>query len=135
MKLIGFDKNILLQFTGYDLKENGLRSFLQEAYEEGTNMGELSKNMLLLLDWTESELLEEMRKEKNESIIKYYQSPLDDLQFEQLDGSTAIYLTGDNCRQPSEQLVIELAKRCWKNRGKIDDFLNEFSKFAKGASS
>ena len=92
-------------------------------------MGNLSKNMMILFDWDLDDLMEEMIKEKNESIIKYYQSPLDDIHFEQLDGSTALYLTGDNCRQPQEEIIQELAKRCYQNKPFIDDFIDRFSKF------
>jgi len=129
LKLIGFDKRLFLEFIGFSSGENDLSTFLQYAYEEGTYMGNLSKNMMILFDWDLDDLMEEMIKEKNESIIKYYQSPLDDIHFEQLDGSTALYLTGDNCRQPQEEIIQELAKRCYQNKPFIDDFIDRFSKF------
>ena len=54
LKLLGFNKDIFLEFAGYSTKTQAMRSFLQEAYEEGPNMYNFAKNMLLLLDWTDS---------------------------------------------------------------------------------
>ncbi|OGI06603.1 MAG: hypothetical protein A3F80_06160 [Candidatus Melainabacteria bacterium RIFCSPLOWO2_12_FULL_35_11] len=128
LKILGFDKNTFLEFTGYSNNAQGMRSFLQEAYEEGPNMYNFAKNMLLLLDWTDKNLLSRMKTEKKESIVKYVGAPLDDIQFEQLDGPTAIYLTGDNCQQPSYELVEKLANACLGNYEQIEEFLNTYSK-------
>ncbi len=128
LKLLGFNKDIFLEFAGYSTKTQAMRSFLQEAYEEGSNMYNFAKNMLLLLDWTDSDLLDKMKTEKEESIVKYISAPLDDIQFEQLDGPTAIYITGDNCQQPSFEFVEKLANACWENRKQIEEFLDAYSK-------
>lgn len=128
LKILGFNKDTLLEFSGYATKSQGMRSFLQEAYEEGPNMYNFAKNMLLLLDWTNSDLLKKMKTEKEESIIKYISAPLDDIQFEQLDGPTAIYLTGDNCQQPSLEFIEKLAHTCWNNNEQIEEFINSYSK-------
>jgi hypothetical protein len=126
LKLIGFDKDTFLEFAGYGFKKQGMRSFLQEAYEEGSNMFNFAKNMLLLLDWADGDLLDRMKTEKEESMAKYTQFPLDDIQFEQLDEITAIYLTGDNCQQPSFELTEKLVHSCWGNRKLIKEFLDAY---------
>ncbi|MBI3308064.1 MAG: hypothetical protein HYZ79_01665 [Candidatus Melainabacteria bacterium] len=129
LKLLGFDRKYFLEFSNYTNNSQGMRSFLQEAYEEGPNMYHFAKSMLLLLDWPENDLKNKMKTEKEKSTIKYMQSPLDDIQFERVDGSTAFYLTGDNCQQPSIELVEKLVCECWKNRDRIKEFLYTCSKF------
>ena len=130
LQLMGFSKQTLLEFAGFGAALNDLRSFLQAAYEEGLNMGSFNKNMLLLLDWPEYKLRKRMETEKQCSVVKYSRNPLDDNQFEQWDGLTAIYLTGDNCRQPSRALIKQLIIACWGNRGRIKAFLDRHSKFS-----
>lgn len=127
LKLLGFNKDNFLEFSGQVPDPQGMRSFLQTAYEEGKNMYNFAKNMLLLLDWPEKNLSEKMKTEKQGSIIKYMRAPLDNIEFERLDGQTAIYLTGDNCIQPSFKLVEKIACACWLNKEPIKEFLNTYS--------
>ena len=129
LKLVGFNKNRFLAFANYD-GDQGLRTFLQEAAEEGPCMGDFAKNMLLLLDWTESELERRTIIEKRQSRARYLQAPLDDLGFEAAEGPTGIYLTGDNCAQPDDAFNLALGRACIANKDRIQAFLGDFAKSA-----
>jgi hypothetical protein len=126
LKLTGFTTELFLEFAGYGLGSKGLRSAVQQAWEEGPNMGNFTEKMLALLDWPLPELQELMRAEKAQSGEKYSAAPLDPLRFEALNGPTSIYLTGDNCLQPSTELVEKLAANCWANRDQIKRFIDEY---------
>ncbi len=123
LKLVGFNKQNLLDFANYKADQQGMRSFLQEAYEEGPNMYNFAKNMLLLLEWSLDALEQKLSAERSASRSKYASAPIDDLGFEEATSYTALYLTGDNCKQPSPELSYKIAQACHKNLKRIDKFL------------
>lgn len=128
IKLLGFSKKTFLEFAGYNNEDQGMRSYLQEAYEEGPNMYNFAKNMLLLLEWSLDNIKAHLQKERLASHTKYKNAPIDDLQFEELKSYTAIYITGDNCRQPSFQLVKRIVTNCYENLDRLNDFVANSSK-------
>ncbi len=125
LKLMGFTQELFLEFTGHGA--GGSRAFLQSAFEEGALMERFAQNMLILLDWGLPELERSRNIEMKQSLLRYRQTPLDDAAFERLDGPTCIYLTGDNTRQPSPELVRSLAENCLKNLPMIEEFLAELA--------
>lgn len=125
LRLMGFSQKHFLEFAGYQPNDQGLRKFLQSAFEEGPRMEHLAQNVLLLLDWNAIELEKSMAIEKKQSRARYWQQPLDDLDFEGLNGPTCINLTGDNTGQPSPAFFTALAQACLKNRPAVEKFLAE----------
>jgi hypothetical protein len=124
---MGFSQKLFLQFAGYQPNDQGLRKFLQSAFEEGPRMEHLAQSLLLLLDWSLIELEKTMAIEKKQSRARYWQEPLDDLDFERLNGPTCINLTGDNTGQPSQPFFTALARACLKNRAATEKFLAQSS--------
>jgi len=127
LRLMGFSQKLFLEFAGYQPNDQGLRKFLQSAFEEGPRMEHLAQNLLLLLDWSPIELEKTMAIEKQQSRLRYWQDPLDDPEFERLNGPTCINLTGDNTGQPNRAFYAALAKACIKNRPAVEKFLVESS--------
>lgn len=132
LKLLGFNKQNLLEFANYRADQQGMRSYLQEAYEEGPNMYNFAKNMLLLLEWSLDSLEAKLGSERIASQSKYSSSPIDDASFEELNSYTALYLTGDNCRQPSFELSKKIAGACYKNLDRIKQFVAKSNKETNG---
>lgn len=125
LRLMGFSQKLFLEFAGYEPNDQGIRKFLQSAFEEGPRMEHLAQNLLLLLDWSPIELQKIMAIEKKQSRARYCQDPLDDLEFERLNGPTCINLTGDNTGQPNPAFFAALADACLKNRPAVERFLAE----------
>ncbi len=129
LKLMGFSQGTFLQFAGYGTADSqGLRTFLQSACEEGPLMEHFARNMLLLLSWSLPDLERSIRIEKKQSRMHYWLAPLDDIDFEYLDGPICIYLTGDNTAQVDPELVRMLAEACSQNLDRTKRFLEESEK-------
>jgi hypothetical protein len=97
LRRMGFDsKSFLLlhlSVLGHDAEE----TFIQNASEEGPYMGQLAKDLLALLDWPV------------ESLYKYAKRQISSrLTQSRTEKALVIYLTGDNCDQPSNELLTEI---------------------------
>ena len=125
LRLMGFSQKLFLEFAGYPPNDQGLRKFLQSAFEEGPRMEHLAQNLLILLEWSPSELEKNMAIEQEQSRARYWQAPLDDLDFERLNGPTCINLTGDNTGQPCPAFFTALAEASLKNRPSVERFLTQ----------
>ena len=125
LRVMGFSQKLFLEFAGYQPDDQGIRKFLQSAFEEGPRMEHLAQSLLLLLDWSLLELEKSMAIEKEHSRLCYWHSPLDDLDFERRNGSTCINLTGDNTGQPGPALVTALAEAALRNRSAVESFVAE----------
>jgi len=126
LRLMGFSQKAFLQFAGYGGNDiQGLRTFLQSACEEGPLMEHFARNMLVLLNWSLPDLERSMRIEKKHSRTQYWLAPLDDIDFEYLDGPICIYLTGDNTTQVDPDLIQTLAEACLQNAARTGKFLEK----------
>jgi hypothetical protein len=123
LKLVGFSKLHFLEFCNLPKDETGLNKFLQESTEEGQYMGDLARNILLMLDWPLSDLERRAEVERNYSQLKYKLYPLDDVKVELLNPQINIYLTGDNTFQPSEEFVAYILSQIEKNEATIDKLI------------
>ena len=127
LRLMGFNKPRFLQFCNLSPDEQGISKFLQEAYEEGIYMGDLAKNIFLLLDWTLEKIEAKVHIEKVHSLLKYNLKPIEDPYFEDLKPHIFIYLTGDNTKQPSLELCRELLTSLRGNKEMIQDFILRYN--------
>jgi hypothetical protein len=127
LKLFGFTKPLLLKFFNLTANEQGVNKFLQEAYEEGKYMGDLAKNIFLIIDWSAEKIESIVKTERVHSHLKYRLNPLDDLAFDNLNPRIHIYLTGDNTTQPSLDIANALVSYMEANKAKITRMLSDGS--------
>lgn len=125
LKLVGFTQESFLEFAGFGKETGSANLFLQDAYEEGEPMGQLAKNILTVLGWDISKLEEKALIERIHSRYNYRLHTLDDPDFEALKPFTLLNITGDNCRPPSEALVVKLLENCLINKEQISKELSE----------
>jgi hypothetical protein len=123
LKLMGFTKQLFLEFSKFNPDEKGLNLFMQESYEEGVYMGDLAKNILIILDWPLQEIKRRAELEKIHSTLKYKLKPIDDFWVDNLDPLVNIYLTGDNTAQPSDTLNLTLVQQMQTNEKWIQEYL------------
>jgi hypothetical protein len=108
LRLMGFTKSIFLEFCKLPPDDQGVNKFLQEAYEEGVYMGDLAKNIFLLLDWSLDKIEKKVAIEREHSRLKYKLYPIEDQWFDDLNPKVHIYLTGDNTSQPGSAIIQSL---------------------------
>lgn len=113
LQLVGFSSERFLHFHGYKDAEEGKHLFTQLAFEEGELMGNFAQTMLVLLDWPAEKLQQLMNEEKQKSLSK--KKP-------DFSHGTCLYLTGDNCFQPSDELLLEVARYTAQNRDRIKQY-------------
>jgi hypothetical protein len=99
---------------------------LQEAYEEGRFMGDLAKNIFLIMDWTFEKIESIVHTERLHSSLKYKLKPLDDIAFDNLNPRIHIYLTGDNTTQPGNEIISHLINAQEINRPKIEQVIANY---------
>lgn len=127
LRLVGFTRDTFLEFAGYGPRGEGLQTFLQLAFEEGPIMSSFAQDMVVLLDWKLKDLEARMKREKNQSRLSYWRSPVDPLEFEHSDNYTALYLTGDNTGQPSPQLAHSIVMSCIENQSAIEAYASLYA--------
>ncbi len=99
---LGFNASrfLHLHFGRYVVHESE-QQFLQDAFEEGPYMGQFAADLLSLLNWPASTLTQYAQKQRS-----YRESTVPP------DSSCAsalvVYLTGDNCAQPSVDFLNEV---------------------------
>jgi hypothetical protein len=125
LRLMGFTKSLFLQFCKLSPDDQGVNKFLQEAYEEGVYMGDLAKNILLLLDWALDKIEVKVNVEREHSILKYKMYPIEDQGFDDLNPRVNIYLTGDNTSQPGKELVHSLFTLQQANKPKMEVLIRQ----------
>jgi len=108
LRLVGFTKPLFLEFCGLRTDGQGLNQFLQESYEEGVYMGDLAKNILLMLDWSLEKIERRSAAERAHSALKCRLHPLDEPEIDNLNPEIHLYLTGDNTAQPSDEFIGRL---------------------------
>lgn len=123
LRLAGFDAARFLEFAGFNQNVQGTNWFLQEATEEGLFMEGLARIMLQLLDLDLDELLRLAARERETSRANYARTPIDPPEFERLNPIVAIYLTGDNTRQPRAKLVEAIYAHGLRHRDQLDQLV------------
>lgn len=131
LKLMGFSKLHFLEFCNLNLDESGVNKFLQESSEEGPYMGELAKNILLMLDWPLEYIEKKVNIERNYSKLKYKLYPLDDASVDNYNPIINIYLTGDNTFQPNSDFIAHLLTEIEKNEHKLATLMNDYTNSVK----
>lgn len=97
MRHMGFDSKRFLALHTSNPNENSEETYFQNSSEEGTYMGQLAKDLLTLLDWPIGSLVEYA----GHQVTARKQSPRSEV-------ALMIYLTGDNCNQPTIDFLNEL---------------------------
>jgi acyl-CoA synthetase (AMP-forming)/AMP-acid ligase II len=124
LRRAGFTKALFLEMAGYSADEEGASWFVQEASEEGELMASFAESFLACLEVDIAELQATTAVERRHSQDEYRRTPIDPPDFEALDPVVNIYLTGDNCAQPT----IDWFKRLLANlQPSIDVVLAEIS--------
>jgi hypothetical protein len=131
LKLMGFSKHNFLNFCNLNMGDSGESKFLQESTEEGTYMGLLAKNILLMLDWPLDYIEKKMLVERNYSRLKYKLSPLDDSSVDNYNPIINIYLTGDNTFQPGSEVISHLLEQIDKNEQKLGQLMESYAQGVK----
>lgn len=97
LRRMGFDSRRFLVLHFPSLNNDSEEAFIQSASEEGNFMGQFAKDLLTLLDWP------------IEALIRHAAHQVDARKGMMRDqGALVIYLTGDNCDQPSSTLIDDL---------------------------
>ena len=97
LRRMGFDsKNFLLLHLS-SMSVDSEETFIQSASEEGPYMGQLAKDLLTLLDWPIEDLSRHATRQAESRATE-----------SQTTSALVIYLTGDNCDQPNDELLHEL---------------------------
>ncbi|MBL8642588.1 MAG: acyl--CoA ligase, partial [Rhodospirillaceae bacterium] len=134
LKLAGFTANTFLELAGYKGDDEGASWYLQEASEEGPHMAGMAQALLECLGMDLDELAAAAKDERIESQKAYEASPLDPPDFETLEPVVNIYLTGDNTRQPSEELLAALLKGMNANKARLQQDIQQTDNHASLAS-
>lgn len=98
LRRMGFDSTKFLALHVSVLSHDSEETFIQSASEEGPYMGQFAKDLLALLDWP----IETLSKHaERQAVSRATRLPI--------KSALVVYLTGDNCDQPSEELLKNLA--------------------------
>jgi hypothetical protein len=97
LRRMGFDSGRFLSLHFSTISDDCAETFIQSASEEGPYMGQLAKDLLTLLDWPVEILSRHAKRQVDSRPTK-----------PRTKGALVIYLTGDNCKQPTMELLNEL---------------------------
>lgn len=98
LREMGFDSKSFLMLHYSSLDDDSEEVFIQSASEEGPYMGQFAKDLLTLLDWPVDLLGQRARRQVAHR-----------LRHTQYDEAVIVYLTGDNCDQPTIELLAEIS--------------------------
>ena len=126
LKLMGFGRNLFLEFSGFDPSTSGLKTLIQESSEEGPYMSMLAKNILNMLEWPLSGLKEKADEEQIRSQLTHRLSPIDDLKFAERAPLVNIYITGDNTSQPSKDFLSKLSASQFAKAAHLEVFIRKY---------
>ena len=127
LRLSGFTKALFLELAGYAPDDEGANWFVQEASEEGEPMESLALSFLFCLDMDMGELAKVAGTERNHSEAEYRAMPIDPPDFEALNPTVNIYLTGDNTQQPSERWFEQIVANLNVNLEGIREVIDQES--------
>jgi hypothetical protein len=131
LKLMGFSKIHFLDFCNLNTDDSGENKFLQESSEEGHFMGDMARNILLMLDWPLDYIEKKVNIERNYSKLKYKLYSLDDASVDNYNPIVNIYLTGDNTLQPNSKFIKHLLEQIEKNEIKLATLMSEYTNGVK----
>jgi hypothetical protein len=97
---MGFDSSTFLRFHFTSISYDSVEVFIQSAYEEGPYMGQFAKDLLTLLDWPIDGLRQHAARQVESRTTK-----------SRSERALVVYLTGDNCDQPSSELLNDISPR------------------------
>jgi len=97
LRRMGFDSSKFLFLHLSSISDDSEETFIQSASEEGPYMGQLAKDLLTLLDWPIESLGRYAARQAESRPAK-----------SRTERALVIYLTGDNCDQPNDELLNEL---------------------------
>ncbi len=119
LRLAGFTRETFLEFGDYGRDELAESRFVQEAIEEGEYMESLARSLMRSLALDLAALEGRAREERARSRLAYRWNSLHDDAFERRAPVINICLTGDNCGQPSADLVGRLLVGLEANRDRL----------------
>lgn len=102
LRLLGFNKSLFLEFVGQKPSIEGEENLIQLAFEEGPYMGQFCADILNLLEWPLATLLERIYPQvdyRSRNKQTFDSNRIGD------EGTSVIYLTGDNTEQLSDQFL------------------------------
>jgi hypothetical protein len=97
LRQMGFDSHKFLSLHLSSISDDSEETFIQSASEEGPYMGQLARDLLTLLDWPIDGLGRHAARQAESRPAK-----------SRMESALVVYLTGDNCDQPNDELLNEL---------------------------
>lgn len=124
LRLAGFDQERFLEFANFGRDEQSRNRFIQEASEEGEYMESLARSLLDALGREAAELSASARAERARSRLAYRWTAPDEDSFEAFSPVVNLYMTGDNCAQPSAGLVTAQLRAFQSHRALLREELD-----------
>lgn len=124
LRLAGFDQERFLEFANFGRDEQSRNRFIQEASEEGEYMESLARSLLVALGRDVAELSALSRAERARSRLAYRWTAPDEDAFEAFSPVVNLYMTGDNCAQPSAGLVTAQLRAFQSHRALLREELD-----------
>jgi len=124
LRLLGFNKSLFLEFVGQKPNIEGEENLIQLAFEEGPYMGQFCADILNLLEWPITTLLE-----RSYSQLEYRSRNKQTFDANRLgdEVTSVIYLTGDNTEQLGDQF---LEKFLLEAQRRLAEHQNEFRSYS-----
>ena len=97
LRQMGFDSINFLSLHTSDTSDDSEETFIQNASEEGPYMDQFAKDLFTLLDWPIESLSRHAKRQVDSRHTRSH-----------LESAMVIYLTGDNCDQPDNELFNKL---------------------------
>jgi hypothetical protein len=101
LRFLGYNSSRFLALQGLEPTSDSEQQFIQLAFEEGPFMGQLAADLLSLLNWPIEPLRSHANRQRN---VRSERRLLDELS----QSTLIVYLTGDNCQQPSSELLHQI---------------------------
>jgi hypothetical protein len=94
---MGFDSTKFLNLHFSNFSDDSEETFIQSAMEEGPYMGQLARDLLTLLDWPIGSLESHATHQILHRPTRVRKA-----------SPQVVYITGDNCDQPTEKFLKDL---------------------------
>jgi len=97
LRRMGFDSSKFLTLHFSNFSDDSEEAFIQSAMEEGPYMGQLARDLLTLLDWPIGSLDRHAARQTIHRPARVRKA-----------SPQVVYITGDNCDQPTEKFLKDL---------------------------